>query len=88
MATNPGQAPQLDEVAKLVLQIILDNTIVRGANIMSLASISDPKVLLKAAKELNGQKLVEVNGELTEERVPLATFSALPSRKFYLRELT
>ncbi|HLY54143.1 MAG TPA: hypothetical protein VKS60_01215 [Stellaceae bacterium] len=88
MATNPGQAPQLDEAAKLVLQIILDNTIVRGANIMSLASISDPKVLLKAAKELAGQKLIEVNGELTEERVPLATFSTLPSRKFYLRELT
>ena len=83
-----SSAPQLSDQARLVLQIILDRIIVRGVDIMSLASISQPNDLLTVVKELTSQKLIEFKGELTEERAPLATFTALPSKQSYLRTLT
>jgi len=82
-----GFPPALSEPERSVLRVILDNKIVRGAELMRKLGIINPDQLLPPLNQLLNKGLIEMSGELTPMTLPFATFGTLPSAQEYIRAL-
>jgi hypothetical protein len=79
--------PQLSPEAVRVLRIMLDQTIVRGGDLVRYAGMKQPSELMKPVDELLTQNLIEVSGDISEQMLPFATFGIRPSAREYLNAL-
>jgi hypothetical protein len=72
-----------------VLEIILENPIVRGGTLIRLAQQSEinSQEVKKSVDLLLKRDLIEVTGETNELELPFAFFGTPPSQKAYLRSL-